>query len=612
MACLVWAALVLAQVLCLGGQRWAGAAESGSPGLTELARLAKDAFRPISESRVAAARDRARKAVQPLEAYFNGGTKENAERWKAYLYWDRMVAELAKDAGPDVKTLGAVALRYYREQRGMELVQFTEMRDALVNYANVAEMASIAQLEALYQNKLDDLIGWLPQYEKEFDPTVGDQIAQAIAWLERAGQAASLVAGVRKAYGRPNLHAELSEGFINAGVADDVEDARVVEDCILGTFLVEDTQTKGRTSLRLVERKDAAEVELRLTGIISSNNVGYNRGVKVYSRGQTTIDASKRIVLRPAGVATKASRAHCTTHSTIDRICAKSGLVVKIAWRKAMQDKGQAEQIASRHAEERVQKRIDEMAKEYLVDARREYAEKFRKPLLQRGEFPRDLKYRCAKGAFEVVWLQANAGQLAAPEAPPNVEVKHDVAVRVHESFVSNFSRAALARRTLSDEDLARILQEWSLEVPEELKIDEYKDPWSMEFDGTRPVSASFRDGTVRLAVRGRRFTFKDNDVRRPMELSATYQYALTEDGIRFTRQGDVVGEYVGGGDPNNVEVAIRAVMIRKFEALFRPEVTTSGFLLPGRWKDVGKLMPKKLEARDGWITFAWLRASEQ
>ena len=61
---------------------------------------------------------------------------------------------------------------------------------------------------------------------------------------------------------------------------------------------------------------------------------------------------------------------------------------------------------------------------------------------------------------MEIVWRQANAGQLAAPNKPTPIEGENDVAVQLHESFVSNFSRAMLGGVRLTDKRLVELARE--------------------------------------------------------------------------------------------------------------------------------------------------------
>ena len=146
---------------------------------------------------------------------------------------------------------------------------------------------------------------------------------------------------------------------------------------------------RGRTEAKLIDSADNATIQLLLTGDVHSDNVGYNRGVQIFSQGNTYVEASKSIYLRADGISSDAAQACCTTDSTIDCIAARSRLIEHVAWKKASRSKSTAEQIGSRHAEEQIASRVDVRAMELLQKARTEYQEKFRKPLLAATSFPR-------------------------------------------------------------------------------------------------------------------------------------------------------------------------------------------------------------------------------
>ena len=231
--------------------------------------------------------------------------------------------------------------------------------------------------------------------------------------------------------------------------------------------------------------------------------------------------------------------------------------------------------------------------------------------MLRRGEFPQDLRFQTAQGVLRVIWRQASASQLAAPTVPPPVEGHPDLAVRVHESMVSNFSRAMIGGVTLTDKRLVEILEEGEGEVPEALKISDDKEPWSITFASNEPVNAVFADDTIRFAIRGRRFALGDRVVGNTLEMSAVYKLEKTPEGAKFTRQGDVSVEYIKlQGQLGLDQIAVRTVMREKFEALFAPEFNTTGLKLPGRWENTGKLHLERLISRDGWLSLAWLRAA--
>jgi hypothetical protein len=359
--------------------------------------------------------------------------------------------------------------------------------------------------------------------------------------------------------------------------------------------------------VQLAPAADSAALDIRLAGQAVSRNVGYNRGVTIYTSGVTQIAASKRIHVTADGIASDPAQAWCTTNTTINGIEHRSCLVRKLAARRADKTKPRAEAIASRRAEGRVERRFDGQALELLGKAEDGFTNRFRLPLLRRGEFPRELAFDTTGDQLDVHMLQVANAQVAAPSDPPPLESGADMSVRLHETFVSNFSRAMIGGVTLTDERVAQLVKDLTGNVPDELVISPDKEPWSITFSATDPVSTQFTDKTVRFAIRGRRFTQGDNVIQSTIELSATYSLERTPAGVRLTRQGDVNVDYVlQRGTLSPAQIALRTLMRRKFESLFTPEITTEGLKLPGRWEKAGRLKLRQMDVSSGWVVLAW------
>lgn len=578
--------------------------------LATRALKAKSAFEPLPPDHVSQARARLQRAVDRLDAVLSTTTAENTANWKEYLRWDDMLSEVKKSSGPNVRQLERILARYYRNHDSLEHPAFLRMRQALLDYRNAIVMAEDDQLSEHYRSRLEKLAEELRKYKRNPTVELGRSIGGLVRWLERARQADGLVAAIRERYWHPNLYASISEGLAEARGGMDIEETDDVRDCILGTLMFSQSTMRGQTGVDFVDSARSAHIELSVNGVTDSDNVGYNRGVRIFSVSETTVDATKTIHLGKHGLDFQRSQVDCVTESTLTGVAAPSGLVARLAKRRAYKTQPQAETVASRHAESRMRRRIDGRADKLLKKAQHRYQERFRKPLLRRGEFPQELKFRTADERLRVVWCQANPSQLAASAQPRSVEEEHDLSVQVHESFVSNFSRAMLGGLRVTDETLVELLKENDLNVPEAMRLSADKEPWAITFSAREPVNASFSDQQVRFAIRGRRFELGDHVVRKAMEMSAVYTLKKTSDGAHLTRQGDVTVDYLRtDGRLSAEEVVVRTVMRRKFEAVFPPEFETAGIKLPGERARGGRLRLQALSAGDHWLNLAWIKS---
>jgi hypothetical protein len=245
---------------------------------------------------------------------------------------------------------------------------------------------------------------------------------------------------------------------------------------------------------------------------------------------------------------------------------------------------------------------------ELVTKANSTYVDKFRNPLLRRGEFPRQVRISTTPDRLAAQAIHFNSAQLAAPGAPPALPGTSDLAVRVHESLVSNFAEGAIGGETLTDKRLADLMLDATGSVPEELQLSPDKDPWSITFHAVQPVSVAFADDTVKIAIKGQRFTRGETTIKEAMQISAIYQIERTGVGHKFKRQGDVAVDFVKGGRLSVTQVAFKTFMRRKFEALFKPEIDRGqdGLKLPGRLEQVGALELVVMNADQGWLSAAW------
>lgn len=587
--------------------------ESDATELAAMARAATDDFQPLPDDHVHEARERLERAIERLDRFLSTGTQRNEANWKAYLQWPGMLSELQRTEGPRPRELGRILGRYYRNYTSLGQPAFTRARAALLRYRNALVMVGDQQLASRYKTQLQKLAEQLEAYQQA--PTMERRraIGGLVRWLETAGQAERLVALIRDRYQQPNLYAGVSEHLANASVGRDIAETDVVQDWILGTLVFSTATLRGRTEVDLIESPDDACLHLFLSGVTDSDSVGYNRGVKIFSDNRTTVDARKAVRLDAGGFSFAPSRVQCDTESSVTGIAAGSRLVQRIAWRRVCRLDSRSEQIASRRAAARIGKRMDEEADELLREANDTYQDRFRKPLLRRGEYPRQLRFSTSDDRLHVVWCQANASQLAAPNKPQPIEGENDLQLQLHESFVSNFSRAMLGGLRLADKRLVELLRQNALEVPETVQLSDDKEPWAITFSSREPVSVVFSGNTVRFAIRGRRFELGERVVRKELEMSAVYDVEKTPRGAHFTRQGDVSVEYVNAeGRLSAEEVVVRTVTRKKFEALFAPEFDTTGIKLPGRWAKGGMLHLEDIRACGSWLNLAWTQRSDR
>jgi hypothetical protein len=398
-----------------------------------------------------------------------------------------------------------------------------------------------------------------------------------------------------------------------------------VRENILGTDLHGTARMTGRTTMTFLENPSAATLNIFLGGTAVSNNVGYNGPVTVHTTGVTSVAGSKQLQMTADGLLAYRAGANCRTHSTIHSLSAKHRLIEKIGWRRASEQKAQAEAIGSARAAGRVAAQMDREVAPMVAEQNERYHEKFKKPLLRRNAFPADLTFSSTPERAFVRMLEIVPGRLAAPAAPPEQEGTYDVALRVHESMAVNMGEATLGGVELTDVRLEKLIKDdLKAELPEELRVtlddgtlDPDKEPWSIIFAKELPVRAKFQDGGLWMAIRADGFTRGEGDtpgtykpaITELVEIAAAYKIEKADVGATLRRDGDVQIRFPSRANPDQITVrdnAIVTFMRRKFRSMFKEEFAGQGIKLKDRWERAGTLKLAEIKSGGAWLSLGW------
>ncbi|MEX0818215.1 MAG: hypothetical protein WD070_01440 [Pirellulaceae bacterium] len=596
----------------------------------ELVRAAKGQARTIRSEEVAAAKAQLLEDLRALEEFLAGSSSEQATAWRELVQLDTMRSELSKEDPPSLEVLNRSLVAFREDEAGLELEPFTDVRESLREYMNHVVFSTTEGFADEFDRRIDNLATKLDAYEAAPSTKLAVEIGREVGWFERAGQITSVTNAIRERYAQPNLHVAASKQLVASGVRDSVDTADSTRECILGTSINAYTRLTADIDLDLIQSDDRATFDIKLGGNAVSNNVGYNRGVTIYSTGYTNVNASKRVYLGPEGVTSDFATALASTSSHVSSIAAKCNLVRKIAWKQVRQKKHQAERIAAGRAASRIAGRVDGQAGETLAEADESFQDKFRAPLIRRESFPELLDLRTTDAQLLVRLLRAGRFQLAAPGPAPELEGDFDLGARIHESLAGNFSESIIGGVMLTDERIVELHEEAEVDVPEDLKITDDSEPWAITFSRSQPISVEFVGGGVRILVlcqnlhQGEGYgvvslPLKDEETERLYrpEIRISREYDLTtpnDGGLQLVAKGDLRIEFIDRtGEPvanyGARHAAAVGFLAKKFNSMLKPklpEEATDGISLTGRWERLGKLKARVANAADGWLSIGW------
>jgi hypothetical protein len=583
-------------------------AAAKSDSLDQIAAACQEAkanFRPLTTEDLKSVKAELVEAIARLDARLKSAGP-NGDEWRKFLLWDALNKQLQQEGMPNRERLTEVFQRYASGNEGLALVWFVDVQSALQRLLMVMGAIDNPQTKTLYEQNVDKLTAQLKAYSTAPSTDGALEISESVRWLKNARQSPELISKIEQRFNLPNLFVEVSAQFIEAGLGEPVDDVTEVRDCILGTDIHGSGHTVGQTTTELVPDADRAVIDTMLFATTHSNTIGYHGPVCIYSVSTTQIGACKRLWIDEYGIFSHPAVSNACTQTCITDIAAKRAMVERIAWKKAGKQQSAAESIASSHAEQRVNNRVDAKAAEQLDQAQNDFTKKFRKPLVEHKLFPELLRFNTDKQALSVVSLLAGNARLASPTPPP-VAAKTDLVLRIHESMINNFAFDALSGMTVREEKLQAAVIDTLGKLPDKLKGDEDQEPWAITFARRQPITVTFADGGFKISIHGSEY-FKGENGYPAMNVTAVYKIEKTDKGFKAVRQGDLQISPPGRTQVGGKEQIIRQLLTKRFGKVFEPEIMGEGFVLTGKWEKIGKMMPIDVQCNDGWLTIAWRR----
>ena len=626
--------------------------------LAKMAGGAKGTHTPVTEGEFAAVGDELRRRSYELDQAI-GVDSSFALAWKKYLKWEQLAAQLGDNAKVDAKSLASldeVLLRLRDNKPGLELKPFTNLAKVLARYRLLAPWAEASKTKGRdpkkdYDRLLTSLQRELARHAATPTTETAWQVGRVIGALATLDDSPQLVAAVRSRYVRPNVWGQLSARFIACVPTEPVSKAQPVTDCILGTTIWGQALTRGNISLKPMYADDHVELAVSLSAHSYSQTSGYHKPVRIRSSGVTTLAAVKRVAIYDRGFTAGGAIGAAATNTHIQSISKTGGrfghrLVEKIAWKKAGQQKRQAESIASRHAEQKLIASFDQQLVTPLAAARKDYVEKFRAPLIRRAMFPTQLTLSSTSSAVRVHAAVAKENQLAAPDGPPGTSAENDMTMQVHESAVNNYLPLALAGARLGQER-ADVPPQLTGRVPPWLKkaaaktptggkptqsqssstpmignaADQQTDqakkppefkPWSMELNAEAPVAVHFDDGRLSLRIRSSLLKSDESEYKN-WDFVVVYRVVQNGDGMLLIREGDI-DVFPTGFDPqyprrlSAQEVGFRKNLAKNMNARakagegFPAEIAVP----PLNFPRLGTMRLNEVACEDGWLSVGW------
>jgi hypothetical protein len=406
----------------------------------------------------------------------------------------------------------------------------------------------------------------------------------------------------------PNLLLDVSRAFVSAAVERSVDRTEPVNDVILKTRLTGTGHTVGRVGAALVPNEQAAEIDLVTTGTTNTETVGVNGPVQLYSDSTIPFQIHQRIYLRPEGASLDGACANADSHSVLngmstDLHCLLDRVVKKAACKKYRKNHEEADEIASRHAEQRLSAGAQSEAQPLLRDADQSLKKNLA-DLRDKGVGFTSLRFSSSSDAVMVRGTVAAPGQ--GTMAPPPALRKHPyLALRVHESMANETARVKYSGKTITGEDIEKSAKKLGPTEPGKQADDK---EFSLTFAKDKPVEVAFTEQGIHAVLRVAEFTSGDNEYS-GMNLTVKYKFKIAGDQLIAVRQGPIEAfppSFKSSQKLSGRQQVMRTVLQKRFAKLFKPQFTLTDVELPKDLANAGPLVADYAATANGWLIVTW------
>ncbi len=541
-------------------------------------------------------------SLSELERFLDK-SPQRKKGWVDFLQLDALKKELAADR-KNVERLWPIEKNFRQNFLGLELKPFRNVRDALNKYI-LAELYSAdpTRTVGILSNRLSLLAEQVQAVDVSENYEARRSTAQTYSFLTESNQESALSSLIQSSFARPNLRVLVSSAYVQQRFGRGVSEYNPVCEEILGTRIVGSSWLNGSVSPTLVNNPHQATVRLQLFGDFTSDNVGYNRGVKLYTQGSANVFASETIALGEHGLFShNDTSVQANLSSRINDIDANLRIIERIAAKTAAKQKPQADAIARSRMETRIRDQFHQQLSQQLVEANEKVTPPQPVEVVRLGLSQPARSSWSSTQFLSLLWTVKNGKQLTAPNTCPHAVPNTGMAIQVHESAIANFLAPILAGRILRSEDAALYRQQFG-PLADAAVAQEDSEPWAVTLATFQPVDAEFHDGKITLRVRTTKLDRGDRALNQSADISATYVPDLSSGKLQLVRDGEVSINFHGNQQTGVRASALRTFLKRKFDEVFREELLKEPLNLADRLPpDMQNLRIASYVSDRGWL----------
>ncbi len=237
------------------------------------------------------------------------------------------------------------------------------------------------------------------------------------------------------------VYVRVSRDFLADYADRTVSRRKPVHDYILGTRIVGQSDTRGKTHLELMPSSGRLSGKISFEGTVHARTRGFNGPVVLNQTSDSTFRASKLITLDESGLciapaATTAPTNLRTTSIDTSLPGLRGRIARRIAWGRVSDRHQKAESITAQRTAANISRDFDNRINESVAKVKEVFKSKFPDLEIDREPMRAEMRFRSNTDSVEIAMVRRSASQEERGLRPPAVIGNPDVAVRVHQALL--------------------------------------------------------------------------------------------------------------------------------------------------------------------------------
>ena len=504
----------------------------------------------------------------------------------------------------------------------------------LNDYLVALNLGRRENMTQVLSRQIDNLVVALDEWHASGDRNKQAEVGRIVGLLDSLDQAPELITAFKRTFYRNNAAVYVGESLVNQLASRPVNETQPVYEVILDNEVYGTATTNGQVRIDFVPDDRQAHISLQLRGVINADNYTPSGPVTAFTGSQADVEARRSIFLNVGGFYQQAPYGAVNLHSYFKGTsCGR--IVDRLAETQFSNQQAGAEAIGARRAETRVVRQFEEETSTALRNGRADLQQQRQEAGLLRSVRP--TAYLITDESFLQVHAKKFSGsQTLAIAAPPTINTPSDLAVQLHESFLSNFLEDAVGGRVLTHEDVARVEAELKKEdsanggqISDQPPAN--REAFELTFATNRPIEIRFDDQLIQVVLNIRNFKAQGqsiNDVQVLIRLKLHVD-ATDANTIRLAQVGTIRASLL---DPNKIDLntatvldLIENTLNREIQLQRERAGTAAGVALPTNLIDPKVLADVKdpqvvrlvqnarlatISFAQGWASLAWTAGS--